>query len=90
VDTCIEIAGEEATDFSGRAASCTTRHNQAAVHTTWSPGNETVFFAFRKMKWGCVAASDEKSRGHVRLQNFSLSMAFAAEWETALKSVQGT
>ena len=45
----------------------TARHNQAAVHTRWSPGNETVLFGFRKTneKWDCVAASDEKSSGRI-------------------------
>jgi hypothetical protein len=45
----------------------TARHNQAAVDARWSPGEETVLSGFRKAneKWGCVAASDEKSRGRV-------------------------
>jgi hypothetical protein len=45
----------------------TAHHNQAAVRAPWSPGNETVLFAFRKVKekWKCAAASDEKSRSHV-------------------------
>jgi hypothetical protein len=47
----------------------TARHKQAAVHTQWSPRGETVLYGFRKVaeKWECVAASDEKSRGHISL-----------------------
>jgi hypothetical protein len=45
----------------------TARHKQAAVHTRWSPGAETVLYGFRNVNghWRCVAASDEKLRGHI-------------------------
>jgi hypothetical protein len=51
----------------------TARHQQAAVHTRWRPNGETVLYGFRKLadKWQCVAASDEKSRGPIRLANYS-------------------
>jgi hypothetical protein len=62
-----KLSGKSVRIFRAALPSRTSRHNQAAVHTTWSPGNETVLFGFRRMneKWECVAASDEKSRGHV-------------------------
>jgi len=45
----------------------TARHRQAAVHTRWYPGNETVLYGFRNLdgNWECVAASDEKQRGRI-------------------------
>jgi hypothetical protein len=49
----------------------TARHQQAAAHATmdsrWTPGAETVFYGFRNVdgQWKCVAASDEKLRGHI-------------------------
>jgi hypothetical protein len=45
----------------------TTRHQQAAVHTRWYPGNETVLYGYRNLdgNWECVAASDEKQRGRI-------------------------
>jgi hypothetical protein len=46
----------------------TARHKQAAVHTRWLPGSESVLYGFRNVNgnWECVAASDEKVRGHIR------------------------
>jgi hypothetical protein len=45
----------------------TARHNQAAVHTRWYPGNETVLYGFRNPdgNWECVAAPDETQRGRI-------------------------
>jgi hypothetical protein len=45
----------------------TDRHKQAAVHTRWYPGTETVLYGFRNRagNWECVAASDEKQRGRI-------------------------
>jgi hypothetical protein len=62
-----KLPGKSVRIFRAALPSRTSRHNQAVVHTMWSPGNETVFFGFRKIneKWECVAASDEQSRGHV-------------------------
>jgi hypothetical protein len=47
----------------------TGRHKQAAVHSQWSLGGETILYGFRKVaeKWECVAASDEKLRGRISL-----------------------
>jgi len=46
----------------------TTRHKQAAIHTRWLPGSEEVLYGFRNIdgNWECLAASDEKARGHIR------------------------
>ena len=62
-----KLPGKKSILFRVAIPSRTARHKQAAVHTRWSPGGETVFFGFRKVneKWACVAASDEHSRGHV-------------------------
>jgi hypothetical protein len=67
MDTSIEMPGKKLMLFRLALPSRTARPNQAAVHTRWSPGSETVLFTFRRVKekWKCVAASDEKSRGHV-------------------------
>jgi len=45
----------------------TARHKQAAIHTRWLPGDETVLYGFRNLngEWRCVAASDEVSRGRL-------------------------
>jgi hypothetical protein len=45
----------------------TARHKQAAIHTRWFPGRETVFYGFRNLggKWSCVAASDRRKNGQV-------------------------
>ena len=45
----------------------TARHKQAAIHTRWTSNGQTVLYGFRKIadKWGWVAASDEKPRGHI-------------------------
>jgi len=62
-----KLPGKKLKLFRVALPSRTARHNQAAVHTHWSPGNETVLFGFRKLnqKWACVAASDEKYRGRI-------------------------
>ena len=53
--------------FQAALPSRTRRHNQAAVHARWHTSGKSVLFGFRKLneKWKCVAASDEKSRGPV-------------------------
>ena len=62
-----KLPGKKLKLFRVALPSRTARHNQAAVHTRWSPGDETVLFGFRKVNenWECVAASDEKSKGRV-------------------------
>jgi hypothetical protein len=48
----------------------TTRHKQAAIHTLWMPSRETIFYGFRNRAegWQCVAASDEKKNGRVKVR----------------------
>ena len=45
----------------------TVRHKQAAVHTKWSTSQKAILYGFRNLNgsWKCVAASDEKLRGHI-------------------------
>jgi hypothetical protein len=43
----------------------TARHKQAAVHSIWSTSHQFTLYGFRNVggKWGCVAASDERTHG---------------------------
>ena len=63
----VEKLPEKIRVFRAAIPARTARHKQAAIHTRWAPNGETVLYGFRKIadKWECVAASDEKSRGHV-------------------------
>jgi hypothetical protein len=65
----LKLSGKRLKQFRVAVPSRTSRHQQAAVHTRWSPGNETVFYGFRKVneKWKCVAASNEKSNGRISI-----------------------
>lgn len=64
-----KLSGKKTKVFRVAIPARTTRHKQAAVHTQWSPGGETILYGFRKLaeKWVCVAVSDEKSRGRISL-----------------------
>jgi hypothetical protein len=45
------------------------RHKQAVVHTQWSASQDPVFYGFRNLdgSWKCVAASDERLEGSVKI-----------------------
>jgi hypothetical protein len=60
-----KLPGKNIKVFRVAIPSRTARHEQAAIHTRWTPNADTVLYGFRKTgeKWECVAASDEKSRG---------------------------
>ena len=65
--TAKKLLGKSAKVFRMAIPARTARHKQAAIHSRWTPNEETVLYGFRKVadKWQCVAASDEKSRGPV-------------------------
>jgi hypothetical protein len=67
----VKLPGKHPRIFGAALPTRTARHNQAAVHTRWFPGEETVLFGFRKInqRWKCVAASDEKTRGRIALDS---------------------
>lgn len=48
----------------------TARHKQAAVRANWTPEKETILYGFRNTdgNWECVAASDQKLRGHISIR----------------------
>ena len=62
-----KLPGKRITTFRIAIPARTTRHQQAVVHTRWLPGEEVVFYGFRKLKgeWRCIATSDEASRGRL-------------------------
>jgi hypothetical protein len=64
-----KLPGKKQTVFRVTVPARSMRHKQAVVHAQWSASQDPVFYAFRRLEgtWKCVAASDERLEGSVKI-----------------------